>query len=395
MEPTVSVEHLLDKVLEIAPIIREHSAAGERERRLAQPVVDAMLGAGLFRMWVPKAFGGLELDPMATFRVIEEIARIDSAAAWNLQISTAASALYAWFENDSPKEIFAETPDVVIAAAFSPPAQIVPVEGGYRLSGRWSFGSGCQYSSWFIGPSVVMDGDEPQVSSGGDPIQLMITFRAEDVEILDTWHTLGMRGTGSHDFVAKDVFLPERHTAPLVPLEKLGTAYEGALYRYTIWHAIAILAPPALGVARAAIDELVELAKRKTPRYTRSTVRERQVAQAQVAQAEALLGAGRAYLYEALRDVWDTAVQGEMINLNQKIKLQLASTYAIQAAAQAVDLVHGAAGATAIREESAIQRHFRDVHTITQHAFTSASRYESVGQLLFGLESEWGGWFAL
>ena len=395
MESTSTIERLLERVNEITPIIQEQSVEGEKDRRLTEPVVEAMLKAGLYRMWVPKTFGGLELDPMATFRVIEEIARIDCAAAWNLQISTAASALYAWFKNDAPEHVFGETPDVVLAGAFSPPAQVVPIEGGYRLNGHWSFGSGCQHSSWFIGPAVVMDGDQPKLSSEGTPVQLMITFPAKDIEIIDTWHTLGMRGTGSHDFVAKDCFLPEAHTAPLVPLDEPGPGYLGALYRYKIWHSIAILAPPALGVARAAIDDLVGLAKRKTPQYTQSALGERPVVQAQVAQAEALLGAGRAYLHEALREVWDSATQGRMINQRQKIKLQLASTYAVEAAAQAVDLVHRAAGATAIRNESPFERHFRDVHTMTQHAFICSSRYESVGQLLFGLESEWGGWFAL
>ncbi|MCP5113720.1 MAG: hydroxylase, partial [bacterium] len=231
---------------------------------------------------------------------------------------------------------------MIVAGAFSPPAEVSPVEGGYRLNGHWAFGSGCQYASWFIGPAVVMDGDQPKLADSGDPVQAVITFRAKDVEIRDTWHALGMRGTGSHDFVAEDVFIPERWVTPLVPLTDPGKAHEGPLYRLALWPAVGVLAPPALGVARATIDELVELAKRKTPRYTRSKLRERQVAQAQVAEAEASLGAGRAYLHEAFGEAFEAVSSGHRLPQEQKIKMQLATTYAIQSAAKAVDLVHAA-----------------------------------------------------
>jgi len=234
-----------------------------------------------------------------------------------------------------------------------------------------------------------MDHGQPRVGELGEPIQIVVAYPAKEADILDTWHTVGMRGTGSHDVVAKDVFIPERRTALLAPLTRPGQAFQGPLYRLTIWPSIATLAPPALGMARAAIDALLDLAKTKTPNYTRTSLRERPTVQAQVARAEALLGAGRAYLHESLREGWETAVQGQMLSLEQKMKIQLATTYAIRAAADAVDLVHEAAGTTAIRNEHRFQQHFRDVHVITQHAFASTSRYESVGKLLFGLETDW------
>ena len=395
MDTAATVENLLESVNDIAHIMRKHAPEAEWNRSLSPEVVQAMVGAGLFRMWVPKVFGGLELDPMTAFRVIEEVARIDGAAAWNLQISISAGSVCALFTNDTPREIFGTTPDVLFAAAFSPPAQVVPVDGGYRLNARWSFGSGCQFAAWFAGPAVVMENGEPRISEAGSPTMIAILFPADDVEILDTWHTLGMRGTGSQDFIAKDVFIPEHRATSLALPDKPTAAYSGPLYRFGIWHTIAALVPPALGIARAAIDELITVAKGKTPRFTSTTLRERQVVQAQVAQAEALLGAGRAYLHEALRDGWETVTQGRIITFDQKVKLQLASTYAVQAAVQAVDLAHSAAGATAIREESPLARCFRDIHTMSGHAFVSASRYESVGQVLLGLNSEWEGWFAL
>jgi alkylation response protein AidB-like acyl-CoA dehydrogenase len=176
----------------------------------------------------------------------------------------------------------------------------------------------------------------------------------------------------------------------MAPLEAWGTAYRGPLYRLTIWPPVALLAPPALGIARAAIDGVIELAATKTPSFTASALRERQVVQRQVAEAEAHLGAARAYLYGTFEDAWRAAVDGAPIDLHRKAQLQLASTHAVASAARAVDLAYAAAGSSAVRNELPWQRHFRDVHTITQHAFVSAQRYESVGALLLGAPSDWG-----
>ena len=389
MKAPVTAASLLENVQEIAPIIQEHAVRGEQERRLAPSVVEAMVEAGLFRMWTPQVFGGLEVDPVTAMRVFEEVARLDSAAGWNLQLSSAVTPFFAWFPDAGAEEIFRGNPDVVFSGTLFPPGHAVPVEGGYRLTGRWPFVSGCQNSAWYFGPAFIMDGGAPRVGELGEPIQIVVAYPAKEAEILDTWHTVGMRGTGSHDVVAKDVFIPERRTALLAPLTCPGTAFQGPLYRLTIWPPTAALAPPALGIARAAIDALLDLGKKKTPNYTRTPLRERPTVQAGVARAEALLGAARAYLHESLREGWETAVQGQMLSLEQKMKIQLATTYAIRAAADAVDLVHEAAGTTAIRNEHRFQQHWRDVHVITQHAFVSTSRYESVGKLLFGLETDW------
>ena len=149
-------------------------------------------------------------------------------------------------------------------------------------------------------------------------------------------------------------------------------------------------APPALGIARAAIDDLIALARTKTPSYTGAALGQRQVVQRQVAEAEATLGAGRAYLYATFQENWEAAVQGAEITLEQKLKMQLAASHTVVCAAKAVELVHAAAGTSSIRNEYKFQRYFRDVHTITQHAFASASRYESVGARMLGVESDWG-----
>jgi alkylation response protein AidB-like acyl-CoA dehydrogenase len=381
---------LMQAVGRVAPVIREYAAANERDRTLAPPVVDAMKAAGLFRMWTPRAFGGHELEPVSVMQVIEEVARLDSAAGWNLQLSTGIVPFFAWFPDDGVEEVWRESPDPIFGGTLFPPGRAIPVDGGYRVSGRWPFVSGCHNASWFMGPALIMDGhDRPRCGDDGNPVQIIIVYRAAEAEILDTWHTVGMRGTGSHDVTAKDVFVPGRRTAVLAPLEKPARGFEGPLYRLTIWTAVAALAAPALGIARAAIDALIDLGGRKTPNYMRSALRERPVVQSQAAQAEALLGAARAYLHASLREAWDGAAREEAVSLEQKIRIQLATSFAMQAAAQAVDLVHAAAGTSGIRLEQPFEKYFRDVHVLTQHAFASANRYESAGKLLFRLPTDW------
>jgi alkylation response protein AidB-like acyl-CoA dehydrogenase len=185
------------------------------------------------------------------------------------------------------------------------------------------------------------------------------------------------------------VFVPERHTTFLVPLDKPGSAYRGPLYRFTSWAAIAALSSVATGVARAAIDDFIELAKAKSPAYTARPLKDRGIVQVQLARAEAALESARAYLYQSARDTWNMVEKGPTIDMPHKTRMQLAATNAVTAAAEAVDLIQAAAGTTGVREEHRFERHFRDVHTISQHGFISASRFESVGQLLLDVPVEW------
>jgi alkylation response protein AidB-like acyl-CoA dehydrogenase len=268
MATNVTLDALLDRVKDIAPIIRAHAAEAEAQRRLSRPVVDAMLQAGLYSMARPKAFGGLEVDPLTMFRVIEEVARQDSAAGWNLQIA-ATNCNMAWLPDEGAAEILNSHPNTIIAGSFTPGPRAMPVDGGYRLSGQWPFVSGSRDAHWFEFLPQIMDGDQPLRNDQGSPVQRLMFLPANKATILDTWHTLGMRGTGSDDVAVSDLFIPERHTALLVPLEKPGTAYQGPLYRLTIWVPIGLIAPVALGIARAAIDDLLALARTKTPELYR------------------------------------------------------------------------------------------------------------------------------
>jgi alkylation response protein AidB-like acyl-CoA dehydrogenase len=383
-------DSLLERVKEIAPLLREYAAKAEEQRRLPKKVFDAMVEAGLYDMARPKAFGGLELDPLTMFDVIEEVARHDSAAAWNLQISNGGHVFPSWFPDETVSEIYGAGAHMAIAGSFSPGVRAREVTGGYVADGQLPFLSGAHNADWFGLLAQVMDGDRPRVTDQGAPVQRILFARADQVRIVDTWDTLGMRGTGSHDVAVSELFLPERRTALLAPLETPASAFRGPLYRLTVWLPIALLVPTTFGIARAAIDDLLALGRSKTPSYTAASLGRRQAVQRQVAEAESTLNAGRALLHATFGRAWAVASDGAPITLEHKMQMQLAATHGVACAAKAVDLVHAAAGTSAIRNANRFQQYFRDVHTVTQHAFVSLSRYESVGALMFGAESDWG-----
>jgi len=363
----------------LAPLIRAHAAETERERRLARPVVDGLLAAGLFDLNRPAAYGGAEVDPITMFRAVEELARHDSAAAWVVAVSLMGNVFVSFYADEGAEEIFG-SPGLVMSGAAHPVGRAERVPGGYRLSGQWQFFSGCQVSTWWHAKAAL-------VGDGGEPAPMYLCVPADPGCVVDTWHTLGMRGTGSHDVRLDGVFVPE-HRAAVMPPRPKSAAFSGPLYRLTIWPAVALMAVPALGVARAAIDELVELAGTKTANFGGALAR-RAGAQRQVAEAEARLGAARAYLFEAYGGAWRAAVAGEPIDLGLKQRMQLAGTHAANEAATAVDLVCTAAGSTAARMEYRFERLWRDARTIVTQAFCSPGRYESVGQVMFGVPHDW------
>lgn len=382
-----TTDALVAAVRKIEPIIRENAAAAERDRRLSAPAAAAMREAGLYRLWRPKALGGLEVDPMTGFRVIEELGRIDSAASWNLQVSIAHDLFGPWFGDDAAREIFGG--DAIAVGGQQPAREAVPVEGGYLLSGRTPFVSGAHQATVFIGYANISENGQLRRGADGAPVTLLVACPANDAEIIDNWNVIGMRGTGSHDVEMKDAFIPAHWTVPWAPLQKPGSAYEGPLYRLTVWPAVAALTPPALGIARAAIDEAVQLVAAKTPAFGAKTLKDHGVVQSQLARAEARLGAGRAFFYGTFEEAYEEALAARPIGIELKARMQLAMTHAMLEAAAAVDIVHEIVGASGIRDEYGFSRHFRDIHVITQHGFINSAKLQPVGQIMLGLEPDW------
>lgn len=384
--PTVDV--LLEKVREIEPLIRAEKDDAEQKARMSTRVADAVRSAGMYRMYRPRKRGGFGFDPVSGFKVVEELSRIDSAVGWNVAIANAADCFGAYLSDAATDEIFSP-PDTVLAGGLFPPRKAVATDGGYRLSGKSLFNSNCHAANWLLVEAMVYDGDEQRIDEDGNPVGLFAFVPAAEANIVENWDTLGMRGTGSHDVNIQDVFVPESRTAPLLPLEATNSAYSGPLHRLTFWPPIAINCVPALGIAQAAIDDFIELAASKVNAYTPSTLRDHPIVQLRLAKAQATLRAARAYLYGTFDEMWEVAKTGQYLTIEQKADCQQAATYTTGACADAVDLIHSIASSAAIRNDKPFQRHFRDIHVITQHAFVCESRYEGVGQIRLGLESNW------
>jgi alkylation response protein AidB-like acyl-CoA dehydrogenase len=373
---------LLDAAREIAPIIRAHNEEAERERRLSQPVLQALRETGLLRMTTPRSLGGLETDPVTRALVAEEIGRHDSAAAWTLENPLDWAFFCCRLPDEGAEEIYSRGADILIAAQFGRPLKATSTNGGYRISGRAPFVSNCYDADW-ISSTVLVDADE---SAGDEPELRMVYFPSEKCEIIDTWDVMGMRGTGSNDISVTDVYVPKSRTFPMVPDFEPGHHYRGPLYRLPLVGAAASGIPtPMLGVARRALDEVTELARTKTPVASSGLLKERASAQVQLGRAEAILRSGRLLLLDSLSEAWRRCVHGEPHSLEQKADLLLGMTHAMSSAVQAVDLACGIAGTTAFRATNPLERCFRDVQTMRHHVFASEQRYGTFGQVYLGV----------
>jgi alkylation response protein AidB-like acyl-CoA dehydrogenase len=387
----IEASTLLDEVARLRPIIEEHSPAGESDRQVPAASYEAMREAGLFRIWAPAAFGGLELHPVEGCRVFEAVSRIDSSTGWLLAISSAFMCTAAWLPEAGMEQVFAPRPDPIIAGGFFPPGTAVPVGGGYRLTARVSFASGCHQAQWFVVPSLIMDGDEPKIDpASGQPIAVAPFIPRADVDVIDTWNTVGMRGTFSADVAVNDVFVPDDRVGLIRPTLDLAGPMDTPLFRLTPWPGVHSETAVSLGIATSGIDRLVRLATEKTPSFAQTLLRDRQLAQHHVAKARALVDSSRLYLHNSMAKAFE-AVSERRVPLDPGLKqsMQLSACLAAEQCATAVDLVHQAAGTTAIRIGAGFERHFRDAHVLTQHASKNVQRYEDVGKMIYGLTQDW------
>jgi alkylation response protein AidB-like acyl-CoA dehydrogenase len=377
---------LLAEVEGIRAVLQDCAAQAEAERALPDAAYDAMLGAGLFRMLAPKAFGGLEFHPVQAFEIVEAVARIDSAAAWNLNQSGGPAGVVPWLPKDGGEEIYARGADSIFAGGFFPPGPSVRVAGGWRVTARTPFASGCHRAHWFGVPILEVADDtsrfDPRTE---DPPRILAFIPRDEVDLLDTWHTVGMRGTFSADVSVDDVFVPDRRVAFLERDAARAPAFSGPLYALWPWTTILGEAAVSIGVAVGAIDELVDLATRKKPSYSRIPLHDRELAQHHAGKARALADASRASVHSVVSQAFREAQVDGRYSEDSKLRCQLAACFAAEACAQAVDLVHEAAGSSAIRLEHGFERRHRDAHVLTQHAYKSTSRYADVGKVLFGL----------
>ena len=362
----------------------------ERGRRLPKSIAEAMKDAGVFGMAMPRAWGGPELDPMTQFRVIEALAMADGSVGWCAMINCDGGYVTAFLDQDVGREMY---PDILVgtAAAATPTGQAIPVPGGYSVSGRFPFASGCQHCEWVWLGCVVVENGTPRVDGNGVPKTRQCLVKLSQCEILDTWYTTGLRGTGSNDLRVDGVFVAAEHTFSFqdaAPVKR-----PGPLYAFPLMFA-AKASAPALGVARHAIDALVESAQKKPARrYTLGehveppkTMRDDVFVQEVVGRAETMLTSARAYQFEVIGDLWATLVKGGEPSAAQIARFTTTHTHIMGVCVDVVQLVCKAAGGTAVYQKGPYDRCLRDILTMNQHVIATLRTYEMAGRLLLGLK---------
>ncbi|MEE8465851.1 MAG: acyl-CoA dehydrogenase family protein, partial [Dehalococcoidia bacterium] len=334
---TVPDQTLIDAAKSIAPVVEQHQEQAERERRISRPVIDALHETGILSMFTPKSLGGLEVDPITRSLVIEEISAHDPSAGWSLTNPLDWAHFCARLPDEGAEEIYSKGVDILIAAQFGRPLTATRVEGGFNISGRAPFVSNSLDSDWIAMTAAVTDSGGGE----GEPEVLMVYFPREQCEIIDNWDVLGMRGTGSNDVSATDIFVPTARTFPFVPEFTAGKHYQSPLYRYSLIGVAASSIPPViLAVARKAVDEVWALAQGKTPVASSTLLRERASAQTKLAQAEAILRSARLLFYDTLDQSWQATLAGQDHSLEQRADIMLAMAHANASSVQAVDLVY-------------------------------------------------------
>jgi len=366
---------------DIAALARELAGETELGRRLPGELVGRLRESGLLWAGAPFEAGGLELAPGVALRCAEELARGDASAGWCVSIAITSSLLAAYLPTESRAELFGAE-ESVAAGVWAPRGRARPAGGGVVVSGRWAFCSGITHADVLFAGCFV-ESEAPSV--GGRPVPSVVALRTQDLEILDTWYTLGLRGTGSHDAVAEEVFVPSGCVFSLFD----GPVLDRPLYRFPIFGFFALsIAAAALGNARAAIDELVALATEKVGMGSSRTLAERTSTQAAVAAGEASLRGGRALYYEAIEAAWEAAQREGPVAVGPRNDLRLAATHAVRTSADVVRAMYDLAGGTAIYDDSPLQRRFRDAHTATAHFQVNDASRELPGRILLGQPAE-------
>jgi indole-3-acetate monooxygenase len=361
------------------------AAPAEHERRLAPELVASISQAGLFRLCVPTAIGGLEAHPAVLIECVEALARGDGSAGWCLAIAATSGLLAGYLPEAAGREIYGR-PEAIVGGVFAPHGRAEPVQDGYRVSGRWPFASGCQHCDWLMGGCVVVREGDVQTLPGGQPDVRLMLAPANEVRIHDTWNVSGLRATGSHDIEFVELLVPPACSASVFTDPP---AHPGPLYAFPLFGMLAIaIAAVSLGIARAAVDELVALAAVKTPTGSRRRLAQRAAVQSELARSHGALQGARAGLLDAARRAFALAAEHGEVPIAERVALRLAATHAAETGAATAQSAYRAGGGSALYESSPLQRHFRDANAATQHMLVGPATWELTGRVLLGLDTD-------
>jgi alkylation response protein AidB-like acyl-CoA dehydrogenase len=361
---------------EIAALARELAEETEAARRLPEPLLARLRESGLMRAGAPREAGGLEMVPGELLRHAAAIAAGDASAGWCVSIAATSSLLAGYLEPEGREELFAD-PAGIASGIFAPRGTARPAEGGFTVSGRWPYCSGIEHAGvLFAGCFLAAEGEAGPASR---PLPIVVGMPREDLAVLDTWHTLGLRGTGSQDCVANELFVPARRAFSLFD----GPKIDRPLYRFPVFgYFAASVAAAAMGNARGAIGDFAELAKVKVGQGSARTLAERSTTHAALADAEASLRAAEVLFDAAMAAAWEAAQSEEPVPVEPRNGVRIAATHAARTGAAVVGALFELAGGPAIYDGSPLQRRFRDAHTATAHFQVGPVSREIQGRVL-------------
>jgi alkylation response protein AidB-like acyl-CoA dehydrogenase len=377
---------VLERARTLGPLIAAAAGQIEASRDLPEPLFSALVEADLFRLLQPLELGGAEIEPMDLVQVLEQIAMHDASTAWCLGQGNVCGTVTAYLAPEVSREIF---PDARGIVAWGPgPGEARAVPGGYRLNGAFNFASGSRHATWLGANVPVLEADGTRrTAPDGSPTGYTLLFPKERAQVLDTWQVLGLRGTGSDSYNVADLFVPEAYAIPRNTQVK--PRIDARLYRFTPSTLYSSgFAGIALGIARATLDGFVREIRDTVPRGASKRRGDNNVVQAEVGRAEARLRSARMFLLGSLEQIWHEVGRSGALTREQNVTIRLATTWAIQQARETVAALYLAAGAVAIFAANPFERRFRDIHTLTQQIQGHAAHFETVGQILLGMEPD-------
>jgi indole-3-acetate monooxygenase len=376
----------VERARALAPLLAAEADEIERSRRLTPKIVAALVEGGFYRLLLPKSLGGGEVAPAVFLGVLEEIAKADASTAWCLGQCGVCAMVAAYLDPGPAREIFAAPPGILAWGATAGEARAVP--GGYRATWRWSFASGCRQASWIGAHVQIIEPDgKKRLKLDGKIAVRTILLPVSSATFHDVWDVVGLNGTGTDDYSVDDLFIPEKFSALRDDASERREA--GPLYKISTSMMFGLgFAAIALGVARATLGAAIETARAKTSRDLKTGMRHNNVVQATIGRCEAKLRAVRAYLYATVAEMWRALEDDKPLTNEHRLALRLAATWTIHQSAEVVDAAYHMVGASAIFRTQAFERRFRDIHAIAQQIQARDIHYESVGQVLLGLDPD-------
>jgi indole-3-acetate monooxygenase len=373
------MQDLLATAQSLKPKLTARSQEMDDARRLPADLAQTLAQEGFFRMVLPADYQGLETPPARMIEVLETLSTGNASVAWCVMIGATTALNAAYLPDHHARTIWAD-PNMITGGVFAPKGKAVREGDNYSVTGRWAWGSGSANCGWLVGGAIVMQETGPSAR--------MMWFQRDQVELMDTWHTMGMRGTGSGDMAVSEALVPIDRS---VSLTNDKARIERPLYAFPAFGMLAMaIAGVALGNARGAIDDLIEMAGGKVPTGSRRILAERASTQVDVARAEGMLGAARTYLLDQAEIAYAGASATGTLTLAHRANLRIAATHAVRTSAEVTRIMHDLGGGTSVYETCPLSRRFRDAHVATQHIMVAPGSLELAGRALLGIEGDYG-----